>query len=116
MKPLMTYSRQIIVIFSSVFIWDAGYHNPNYVLSSFWFYPMMNEMFDFFFLIDKEIKKLKLLAYLKMSSAQFICISSDEDDDYVPPSILNLSTQQQVKSKESPELSKMGIFFLLIFC
>ena len=70
----------------------------------------------FFFLIDKEIKKLKLLAYLKMSSAQFICISSDEDDDYVPPSILNLSTQQQVKSKESPELSKIGNFFLLIFC
>lgn len=51
-----------------------------------------------------------------MSSAQFICISSDEDDDYVPPSILNLSTQQQVKSKESPELSKIGNFFLLIFC
>ena len=66
----------------------------------------------FFFLIDKEIKKLKLLAYLKMSSAQFICISSDEDDDYVPPSILNLSTQQRVKSKESPELSKIGNLFV----
>ena len=46
--------------------------------------------------------------------SQFICISSDEDDDLLSPSIPNV-LPQQVKSKTSPILSGNGMNYFLSY-